>query len=236
MVTEGKQSGCSRSRHLESKSWCPQHQEGHRRSWVFKVCRSRAEWRAHGQDKMKRNDMKLGRNRVKRMVQRERKVIGRCDNWVCCVLSRFSHVQLFATLWIVAQQAPLSVGFSRQEYWSGLPFPTPRDLPHPGIKPASLASPALAGKIFTPCAIWEALSNLCQLGIRDKEMILRAGEARCIAWRVDGMEGAGLSSSHGVHASLKKHNCLQTRKKKTNLVKKKLKPQRSELLQKASHF
>ena len=136
----------------------------------------------------------------------------------------------------MGHQAPLSVGFSRQEYWSGLPFPTPRDLPHPGIKPASLVSPGLAGKVFTTCAIWEALSILCQLGISDKEMILRAGEARCIAWRVDGIEGAGLSSSRGVHASLKKHNCLQTKKKKTNLVKKKLKPQRSELLQKASHI
>ena len=42
-----------------------------------------------------------------------------------CELSRFSHVQLFATLWTIAHQAPLSMGFSRQEYWSGLPFPSP---------------------------------------------------------------------------------------------------------------
>ena len=49
------------------------------------------------------------------------------------------------TPWTVALQAPLSMEFSRQEYWSGLPFPTPEDLPNPGIKPASLASPALAG-------------------------------------------------------------------------------------------
>ena len=47
-----------------------------------------------------------------------------------------------ATPWTVARHAPLSMGFSRQEYWSGLPFPSPRDLPNPGIKPAS---PALAG-------------------------------------------------------------------------------------------
>ena len=46
-----------------------------------------------------------------------------------------SHVQLFATLWTIAHQAPLSMGFPRQEYWSGLPFPSPGDLPHPGIKP-----------------------------------------------------------------------------------------------------
>ena len=52
------------------------------------------------------------------------------------VLSHFSHVQLFVTPWTIAHQAPLSMGFSRQEYWSGSPFPPPRDLPDPGIKPA----------------------------------------------------------------------------------------------------
>ena len=59
-----------------------------------------------------------------------------------CLLSCFSHVQLFVTLWTIALQAPLSVGFSRQEYWSGLPCPPPLDLPDPGIKPGSLAAPA----------------------------------------------------------------------------------------------
>ena len=54
-----------------------------------------------------------------------------------------------ATPWTVACQAPLSMEFSRQEYWSGLPFPTPGDLPNPEIKPTSLASPALAGRFFT---------------------------------------------------------------------------------------
>ena len=55
------------------------------------------------------------------------------------MLSSFSHVQLFAMLWTVAHQAPLSIGFSRQEFWSGLPFPSPEDLPDPGIEPASPA-------------------------------------------------------------------------------------------------
>ena len=59
------------------------------------------------------------------------------------MLSRFSRVQLFATLWTVARQVPLSMGFSRQEYWSGLPFLPPGDLPDPGIEPLSPASPAL---------------------------------------------------------------------------------------------
>ena len=57
-----------------------------------------------------------------------------------------SHVQLFVTPWTVAHQAPLSLGFSRQEYWSGMPFPSPGYLPNPGIEPESLSSPALAGE------------------------------------------------------------------------------------------
>ena len=78
--------------------------------------------------------------------------------FLCCVceLSRFSHVQLFATLWTVACQAPLSMGFSRQEYWSGLPCPPPGKLPEPGIEPTSLSSPALAHGFFTTGATWEA--------------------------------------------------------------------------------
>ena len=60
-----------------------------------------------------------------------------------------SHVQLFATPWTIARQPPLSVGFPREEYWSGLPFPTPGDLPDPGIEPESLVSLALAGGFFT---------------------------------------------------------------------------------------
>ena len=60
-----------------------------------------------------------------------------------------SHVQLFATLWTVACQAPLSIDFSSQEYWSGLPFPSPGDLPDLETEAASVASPALAGRFFT---------------------------------------------------------------------------------------
>ena len=56
-----------------------------------------------------------------------------------CVLCCFSHVQLFVTLWTVDLQAPLSMGFSRQEYWNGLPCSTARNLPNPGIKPTSSA-------------------------------------------------------------------------------------------------
>ena len=63
------------------------------------------------------------------------------------------------TLWTIAHQALLSTGFSGQEYWSGLPYPPPGDLPNPGIEPGCLTSPALAGGFFTTRATWEALSN-----------------------------------------------------------------------------
>ena len=67
-----------------------------------------------------------------------------------------SHVWLFVTLCTVARQAPLAMGVSRQEYWSGLPCPLPGDLPNPGIKPTSLTSSALTGRFFTTSATWEA--------------------------------------------------------------------------------
>ena len=66
-----------------------------------------------------------------------------------CGLSCSVVSDSFATPWIVACQAPLSMGFPRQEYWSELPFPTPGDLPNPGIEPASPASPSLSGRFFT---------------------------------------------------------------------------------------
>ena len=74
------------------------------------------------------------------------------------MLSHFNRVCLFATLWTVACQAPLSTGFSRQEYWNGLPCPAPGDIPNPGIEPMSLTSPALAGGFFTTSATWKAWS------------------------------------------------------------------------------
>ena len=78
-----------------------------------------------------------------------------------CVLSCFSHVLFFVTLWTVARQAPLSMGFSTQEYWSGLPFPPQGDLPDPGIEPSSLTSPALASGFINTRAPQEAQTLLC---------------------------------------------------------------------------
>ena len=64
-------------------------------------------------------------------------------------MKSLSRVPLFATPWTVARQAPLSVGFSRQEYWSGLPFPSPGDLPNAGIEPGSpvLQADALSSEL-----------------------------------------------------------------------------------------
>ena len=70
---------------------------------------------------------------------------------MCCAQT-LGHVRLSTTPWTVARQAPLSMGFSRQEYWSGLPFPSPGELPDARIK---LASPALAGRFFTAKALGE---------------------------------------------------------------------------------
>ena len=69
----------------------------------------------------------------------------------------------FRTPWTVAHQAPLSMGFFRQEYWSGLPFPPPGDLPGSGIEPASLVTPALTGRFFTTEPPGKSLSLEFQL-------------------------------------------------------------------------
>ena len=80
----------------------------------------------------------------------------RTQAYVASVLSHFSPVRLFATLWTVAHQAAVSMGFSRQEYWSGLPCPPAGDLPNLGIEPMSLMSPALTGGFFPTSTTWEA--------------------------------------------------------------------------------
>ena len=74
----------------------------------------------------------------------------------CCCCLVLSRVRLSAAPWTVTHQAPLSMEFSRQEYWSGLLFPTPGDLLYLAIEPSSLTSPALADGFFTPSATWEA--------------------------------------------------------------------------------
>ena len=77
-------------------------------------------------------------------LEKENEISENAGGFTSCV--SLSRVQPFGIPWTVAHQAPLSMGFSRQEYWSGLPFPSPGDLPSPGIKPES---PALADGFFT---------------------------------------------------------------------------------------
>ena len=80
---------------------------------------------------------------------------------VMCVLSCFSHVQLCETLWAVAHQAPLSMRFSRKEYWSGLPCPPGGDLPNPGVEPMSPPAPALQVDSSSLTHWGSPCSNIC---------------------------------------------------------------------------
>ena len=79
----------------------------------------------------------------------------------------FSQVRLFATPWSVACQAPLSVEFSRQEFWSGLPCPPPGDSPEPGIEPHLSLTSALASGFFITRATWEELQDWERIFILD---------------------------------------------------------------------
>ena len=79
-----------------------------------------------------------------------------CIHVCTCMLSCFSCVQLSVNLWATARQAPMPMGFSRQEYWSRLPCPPPGDLPDSGTEHMSLMSPVLAGRFPTNSAAWEA--------------------------------------------------------------------------------
>ena len=114
------------------------------------------------------------------------------------------------TLWTVACQAPLSLGFSRQEYWSGLPFPPPGGLPNLGIEPTSPMSPVLAGRFFTTespgtsllAQTVKCLSTMQETWVRslgwedplEKEMAIHS---RTIAWKIPWTEEPGRLQSMG---------------------------------------
>ena len=74
------------------------------------------------------------------------------------------------TLWAVVRQGPLSMGFPRQEYWSGLPCPSLGDLPNPGIELASFTSPSLAGGFFTTSTTWENRTHQCSKAFSQLKM------------------------------------------------------------------
>ena len=86
-----------------------------------------------------------------------------------CVLSHFNLVRLCVTLWTIARQALLSMGFSRQEYWSGSPCPPPGNLPDPRIEPGSLVSSALAGRFSTTTTFVACVSLL---GVQDGTLLI----------------------------------------------------------------
>ena len=106
------------------------------------------------------------------------------------MLSRVSCVRLFVTPWTVARQVPLPTGFPKQEYWSGLPFPPPRDLSDPGIEPASPMSPAMQET---------RVQSLSQKDPLEEEM---ATHSSILAWRISWTEEpVGLHTVHGVAES-----------------------------------
>ena len=101
---------------------------------------------------------------------------------VACSVTQFV-CDPFVTPWTAACQAPLSVGFSRQEYWSGLPFPSPGNLPDPGIEPSSPVSPSLAGRFFTTespgkppsVSYWDLNSQRCASVLKKGLRLCTAG-------------------------------------------------------------
>ena len=111
-----------------------------------------------------------------------------------CVLSCFSHVWLFAMLWTLAHQAPLSMGFSRQEYWNGLPCPLPGDLPDPGIQSTSLTSPTLIGGFFITSANWGFPG-----GTSGKNLPASAGDIRPAGWIPGWGRSPGVGHSNPLH-------------------------------------
>ena len=89
--------------------------------------------------------------------------LGLSHVWHSTCACTLGHVRLFVTPRTLAHQALLSMGFSRQEYWSGLPCPPPGHLPDPVIEAASFTSPALSGRFFITSATWEAPNHVCNV-------------------------------------------------------------------------
>ena len=125
--------------------------------WWLRLCSSNAGSRAEGQiPAWGTGSYMLGS--AAKQTNKQTKTTFRYKMDTCVHALSLSHVFLFATPWTVAHQAPLSMGFSRQEHWRGLPSPPPGDLPHPGIEPTS---PALASGFFYHWAIREAKTDTC---------------------------------------------------------------------------
>ena len=102
--------------------------------------------------------------------------------------------------WTIACQAPLSKGFSREEYWSGFPCPPPGDLPDSGIEPASLIPPEVADEFFTTSATWEALVgfNMAEeIDVSNTAEKAMASHSSTLAWKIPWTEEPGRLQSMG---------------------------------------
>ena len=136
------------------------------------------------------------------------------------MLSHFSLVWLFLTQWTVAHQAPLSIGSSRQEYWSGLPSSPPGDLPDPGTETTFVISPALAGGFFTTSTTWEANKYYWIL----LQIIVDIGNSLAVQWiGLHASTAGGTGSVPGwrtkiPHAALHRQNVLDTEPSASHLI------------------
>ena len=116
-----------------------------------------------------------------------------------------SRVRLFANLWTVAHQAPLSLGFSRQEYWSGLPFPSPGDLPNPGIEPGSpaLQADSLPSEPPGKHSFVDAVSKVTIFRSSPEPLL----PSTSVLVRGDGSQEAWDTGAGGRHCSRHAHEC-----------------------------
>ena len=127
----------------------------------------------------------------KNVCEMAKRYLKRCStSFIYPSLFMLSHVQLFATPWTVTRQAPTSLESSRQEYWSGLPFPPPRDLPSSGIEPASFP---FAGGFFTNWATYKAQLIVTEIQIKMVRMAIIKKLTNNKCWRGCGEKGNSLA-------------------------------------------
>ena len=132
--------------------------------------------------------IKLNKNIMICIHGRDPGKLSNSPTWLsACVLSCFSHVWPFVTPWIVAHQAALSMGFSREEYWSGLPCLLPGDITDLGIEPTSL-TPTLAGRFFTTSPTWE-VQNAQAFTLNTIISYIQKKMLKAVVWDLKGEEG-----------------------------------------------
>ena len=165
---------------------------------IYKIC-----WMGLTENWTKQKKGWLHRSKSIKIMQSENHEISKGkkksfnDMHACMHARSLQCVPLFVTPWTVAHQVPLSMGFSRQEYWSGLPCPPPGDLPNPGIKPVSLMSPMLTGSIFTTSTTWEIPSMTYWTVLKSPRRKERTDQKN---WKINGQKSPNLIK-HKIHRS-----------------------------------